>query len=98
MADTTVDVLRGAKPTDIPYFQLTKYELVLNLKQQDRLGWNSRGHFRPPLTRFSNDKPGLLLILWTASPPAPASPPQFSTRRTLRVLPVGNFAHRIPKR
>ena len=38
MADMTVDVLRGAKPADIPYFQLTKFELVLNRKTARSLG------------------------------------------------------------
>jgi ABC-type uncharacterized transport system substrate-binding protein len=38
MADMTVHVLRGAKPADIPYFQLTKFELVLNRKTARSLG------------------------------------------------------------
>jgi putative ABC transport system substrate-binding protein len=39
MADMTVEVLlRGAKPADIPYYQQTKFELVLNQKTARSLG------------------------------------------------------------
>jgi putative ABC transport system substrate-binding protein len=38
MADMTVDVLRGAKPADIPYYQQTKFELVLNHATARSLG------------------------------------------------------------
>jgi putative ABC transport system substrate-binding protein len=39
MADMTVDVLlRGAKPADIPYYQQTKFELVLNRRTAKSLG------------------------------------------------------------
>ena len=38
MADMTVDVLRGAKPADIPYYQQTKFELVLNRATARSLG------------------------------------------------------------
>jgi putative ABC transport system substrate-binding protein len=38
MADMTVDVLRGAKPAEIPYYQLTKFELVLNRTTARSLG------------------------------------------------------------
>jgi putative tryptophan/tyrosine transport system substrate-binding protein len=38
MATMTADVLRGAKPADIPYYQQTKFELVLNRKTATSLG------------------------------------------------------------
>jgi putative ABC transport system substrate-binding protein len=38
VADMTGQVLRGAKPSDIPFYQQTKYELVLNQKAATSLG------------------------------------------------------------
>jgi putative ABC transport system substrate-binding protein len=38
MATMTADVLSGAKPADIPYYQQTKFELVLNRKTATSLG------------------------------------------------------------
>jgi putative tryptophan/tyrosine transport system substrate-binding protein len=38
MADMSVDVMRGAKPADIPYYQQTKFELVLNRRTAAPLG------------------------------------------------------------
>jgi putative tryptophan/tyrosine transport system substrate-binding protein len=38
VADTTNQVLRGVKPSDIPFYQETKYELVLNQKAATSLG------------------------------------------------------------
>jgi putative ABC transport system substrate-binding protein len=37
-ADMTVDVLRGAKPGDIPFYQPTKFKLVLNRTTARSLG------------------------------------------------------------
>jgi len=37
-ADMTVDILRGAKPADIPYYQQSKFELVLNRTTARSLG------------------------------------------------------------
>ena len=38
MADMTVDVLKGARPAEIPYYQQTKFELVLNRRTATSLG------------------------------------------------------------
>jgi ABC transporter substrate binding protein len=38
MANMTADVLKGAKPADIPYYQQTKFELVLNRTTARSLG------------------------------------------------------------
>jgi putative ABC transport system substrate-binding protein len=38
VADMTDQVLRGVKPSDIPFYQATKYELVLNQKAATWLG------------------------------------------------------------
>src|SRR6476660_3264609 len=38
VADMTGEVLRGAKPSDIPFYRQTKYELVLNQKAATSLG------------------------------------------------------------
>ena len=38
VADMTGQVLRGAKPSDIPFYRQTKYELVLNQKAARSLG------------------------------------------------------------
>ena len=38
VANMTGQVLGGAKPSDIPFYQQTKYELVLNQKAATLLG------------------------------------------------------------
>jgi putative ABC transport system substrate-binding protein len=38
LADMTDQVLRGAKPADIPFYQKTKFELVLNRTTAKSLG------------------------------------------------------------
>ena len=38
MADDVHQILRGAKPGDIPIYQLTKFELLINLKTAKALG------------------------------------------------------------
>jgi ABC transporter substrate binding protein len=38
MANMTADVLKGAKPADIPYYQQTNFELVLNRTTARSLG------------------------------------------------------------
>jgi putative tryptophan/tyrosine transport system substrate-binding protein len=38
MADDVHQILNGAKPGDIPIYQPTKYELVINLKAAKALG------------------------------------------------------------
>jgi putative tryptophan/tyrosine transport system substrate-binding protein len=37
-ARQVVEILRGANPGDIPYFQLDRFELVINLKTAKELG------------------------------------------------------------
>jgi putative tryptophan/tyrosine transport system substrate-binding protein len=38
MADDVHQILNGAKPSDIPIYQPTKFELVINLKADKTLG------------------------------------------------------------
>ena len=38
MADDVHEILKGAKPGDIPIYQATKYEFVINLKAAKALG------------------------------------------------------------
>jgi putative tryptophan/tyrosine transport system substrate-binding protein len=38
LADMTDQVMKGAKPADIPFYQQTKFELVLNQKTAISLG------------------------------------------------------------
>jgi putative tryptophan/tyrosine transport system substrate-binding protein len=38
VANMTGEVLRGAKPGDIPFYQQTKFELVINNKTAKELG------------------------------------------------------------
>ena len=37
-ARQVVEILRGANPGDIPYFQATRFDLVINLKTAKELG------------------------------------------------------------
>jgi len=51
LAVMTNELLRGAKPGDIPYYQLTKFDLVLIERLPDRSGLNSPRHYwQPPPT------------------------------------------------
>jgi putative tryptophan/tyrosine transport system substrate-binding protein len=38
MADIADKILKGANPGDIPFFQQTKFELIVNLKTSKSLG------------------------------------------------------------
>jgi putative ABC transport system substrate-binding protein len=42
MADEVPEILNGAKPGDIPIYQPTKYELVINQKTAQSLGLTLR--------------------------------------------------------
>ena len=51
LAVMTNEVLRGAKPGDIPYYQMTKFDLVLNRATARSLGLD----FPPTLLATAND-------------------------------------------
>ena len=51
LAVMTNEVLRGAKPDDIPYYQMTKFDLVLNRATARSLGLD----FPPTLLAIAND-------------------------------------------
>ena len=51
LAVMTNEVLRGAKPEDIPYYQMTKFDLVLNRATARSLGLD----FPPTLLAIAND-------------------------------------------
>jgi putative ABC transport system substrate-binding protein len=40
LADDVHQVLNGAKPADIPIYQPTKYEFLINLKAAKAIGFN----------------------------------------------------------
>jgi putative tryptophan/tyrosine transport system substrate-binding protein len=40
MADDVHQILKGAKPGDIPIYQATKFELLINLKTAKALGFD----------------------------------------------------------
>jgi ABC-type uncharacterized transport system substrate-binding protein len=45
LAVMTNEVLRGAKPGDIPYYQMTKFDLVLNRATARSLGLDFPRHY-----------------------------------------------------
>ena len=51
LAAMTNELLRGAKPSDIPYYQMTKFDLVLNRATARSLGLD----FPPTLLATAND-------------------------------------------
>jgi len=51
LADDVHQVLNGAKPADIPIYQPTKYEFLINLKPPRQLVLTSRPHCSPAPTR-----------------------------------------------
>jgi putative ABC transport system substrate-binding protein len=51
LAVMTNELLRGAKPEDIPYYQMTKFDLVLNRATARSLGLD----FPPILLATAND-------------------------------------------
>jgi putative ABC transport system substrate-binding protein len=51
MADEVHEIPNGAKPGDIPIYQPTKYELLINLKAANALGLTLRLHSSPAQTR-----------------------------------------------
>lgn len=37
-ATAVVEILRGAKPSDVPYYQASRFELIINLKTAKTIG------------------------------------------------------------
>jgi hypothetical protein len=59
IADDVHEILNGANPGDIPIYQPTKYQLVINLKAANALGLtlpNLQRHSRAPQSRVSAEK------------------------------------------
>jgi hypothetical protein len=53
-AGQMAEVLRGKSPAEIPFYEPTKYQLIINTKAGQRIGLELGRRFSPTPTRSSN--------------------------------------------
>ena len=72
VADDVHQILNGAKPADIPIYQATKFEFLINLKAAKALGLDGEVEAAPEPTRTTRSRSKSDVVNESASEPTKA--------------------------